>query len=335
MQITPEVRAQLDEQKKQCIFCKLISGEMEARTVFEDDLTIGMLDINPARKGHTLFMLKEHYPIMPYIPQNEFVHYFGLVSALSKAVMTATVSTGMNVFVANGGAAGQQAPHFLIHLLPRDDGDGFLNFFFKQGQSLQEEQKNMLANNLPIMMNNHFGRLPAPWHKGAGETPSFLKPIAETNKVLYEDEKSLVVIPEESIVPGHIKIYSKAEERDVANLSQEDCAHLFYVASYAATAVFEGLGAHATNILVKSGKTDDNPDGLLCFHVIPRSAGDSLQGMQWSSKPPSYDLDSVASKIKDKTWKITYTEPEVKKEVVTEDRPPQNEIEKAIQEAMK
>ena len=77
MNLTPEIKAQLAEQKKQCIFCKLISGEMEAKKVFEDDITIAMVDIHPAIKGHTLFMPKEHYPILPYMPQDEFKHLFG------------------------------------------------------------------------------------------------------------------------------------------------------------------------------------------------------------------------------------------------------------------
>ena len=125
MELTPEIKAQLQEQKKQCIFCKLISGEMPAKKVFEDSKTISLVDIYPARKGHTLFMLKEHYPIMPYIPADEFKHYFGLVPQLCNAVKNATVTTGINVFIANGGPAGQQAPHFLMHLFPRENADGF------------------------------------------------------------------------------------------------------------------------------------------------------------------------------------------------------------------
>ena len=63
MQLAPEIKKQLEEQKKQCIFCRLISGEIpNAKKVFEDDKTIALLDIYPALKGHTLFMLKEHYP---------------------------------------------------------------------------------------------------------------------------------------------------------------------------------------------------------------------------------------------------------------------------------
>jgi len=307
MELTPEIKAQLDEQKKQCIFCKLISGEQEAKTVFQDDVTIAMLDINPAIKGHTLFLLKEHYPIMPYIPADEFKHYFGLIPGLCQAVKEGMVTTGVNVFIANGGVAGQQSPHFLIHLFPRESGDGFFNFMFDQkGESLPEDKVQMLTHNFPIMMNNHFGRNPAPWHKGSGEKPAFLDSVYQNSTTLYEDEKVLAVLPNFSLVPGHIEIHSKVEEHDIDKLSIEDSAHLFYTASFAATAVFEGLGAQGTNIVLKSGTSDDNPDGKLVLHILPRAPDDGLDKMLWKPTPPKYDLDKIKSRIKDHTWKVKY-----------------------------
>jgi len=309
MQLTPEIKAQLAEQKKQCIFCKLISGEQEAKTVFQDDKTIAMLDINPAIKGHTLFLLKEHYPIMPYIPADEFHHYFGLIPGLCQAVKEGMVTTGVNVFIANGGIAGQQSPHFLLHLFPREVGDGFFNFMFdKKGEPLPADKVQMLTHNFPIMMNNHFGRNPAPWHKGSGEKPGFLAKIYETSTTLYEDEKVLAVLPNFSLAPGHMEIHSKVEEFDIDKLSIEDSAHLFYTASFAATAVFEGLGAQGTNIILKSGASEDNPTGKLVLHVLPRMPNDGLDKMLWKPTPPQYDLDKIKSRIKDKTWKVKYTD---------------------------
>ena len=232
MQLTPEIKQQLEAQKAQCIFCKLISGEMEAKKVFEDNVTIAMMDINPAIKGHTLFMLKEHYPIMPYIPADEFKHYFGLIPQLSKAIQKAMVRTGMNVFIANGGVAGQQSPHFLFHLLPRENGDGFLNFLFSGKVSTPGDKVKMLANNLPIMMQNHFGRNPASWHSGVGLRPNYLEDMPN---VIYEDEQVLAIVPEKGVSEGHIVIFSKVEEKDIGKLSISDSSHLFYVASFAAT----------------------------------------------------------------------------------------------------
>jgi histidine triad (HIT) family protein len=322
MQITPEVKAQLEEQKKQCVFCKLISGEMEAKKVFEDNVTIAMLDINPIIKGHTLFMLKEHYPIMPYIPADEFKHFFGITAQITKVIKKVMVTTGLNIFIANGGPAGQQAPHFLIHFLPREKGDGFFNFLFQKSVENKPESISMLTNNFPIMMNNHFGRNPASWHKApgsVGDTPDFLKTIKEESQVVYEDEKVLAVITKNAIANGHIEIYSKEEEKYFENLSIESASHLFYTASFAATAVFEGLGAQGTNIILKTGESDDNPEGKLVVHILPRAMDDNLKSINWQPKQPSYNLDSVVKRIKDKTWQVKYddgTKKEVKKETV-------------------
>ncbi len=314
MEITPEIKAQLAEQKKQCVHCKLISGEMAgAKKVFEDDKTIALVDIYPAVKGHIIYMLKEHYPMPAYIPGDEFHHKFALIPALSKAVKSGMVRTGINVFMAIGGVAGQQSPHFMLHLLPREEGDGFYNFMFKKGESLSEEEAKILMHNFPMMMQNHFKRNPASWHKGEGEL------LDVKGKIIYEDEKVVCVFPKESSAKGHIIIYSKNEEKYVEKLSQEDSAHLFFTASLASTLVFEGLKAQGTNIILKSGESDDNPSGKLEVHIFPRWQGDSLQGLMWQPKQAGYDLDGVMKKIKDKTWQVKYEGKEVKKEVKKEE----------------
>ena len=344
MNISPELKQQLAEQKKQCVFCKLISGEMpDAKKVFEDDKTIALLDISPAVKGHTLFMTKEHYPMPAYMPSEEFKQMFSLIPSLGKAVKNAMVRTGLNVFIALGGAAGQQSPHFMVHLLPREDEDGFFNFLFgKKGEVLREEEQKMLAQHLSQIMQNHFARNPAPWHSGAGSIPPFLEKIKAASKTLYEDEKVLCVFPEKSAGKGHLVIYSKMEEKEIEKLSQEDAAHLFSMASLASTAVFEGLKAQGTNILLKSGRCDDNLSGMLEIHILPRWQDDKLQGLMWQPKQASYDLDSIVAKIKDKTWNVKYKKEEKKeksaegKKEVKESKPkplttPDEEIIKAIE----
>ena len=354
------MKAQLKEQSKQCIFCKLIKGEMPSKKVFEDDVTISMLDIYPAKKGHIVFMQKEHYPIMPYIPADEFKHLFGLIPQLSTALMSGMVATGVNLFIANGGAAGQQAPHFLFHLMAREAGDGFFNFWLnKRNAKLDQDQIKMLSHNFPLMMANHFKRNPASWHKGAGERPAYITKLIEDSTVVYEDEKAIVAIPAKEVTQGHFEIYSKEEEKDIRKLSIDDSHHLFFVASFAATALFEGLGAQATNIILKSGNSDDNPDGTLSVHILARRQGDDLSYLHWQPKQPSYNLDDIQSKIKDKTWKIKYIDENKKKtdtkpQVLTptkfefskvEEKPkqspketntsgPHEEIRKAIEKAM-
>lgn len=346
MEITPEIQAQLDEQKKQCIFCKIIKGEMDSKRVYEDDLLIGILDINPCTKGHILLMPKEHYPIMPYLPPKTFSHMFGLMPKMIEALKKAMLATGGNVFVANGGVAGQQSPHFLIHLFPREKGDGIYKYSLDSKKQLDVEKNNqvnsMLANNLPLMMKNHFSRNPAKWHTGNVKTADFLKEIKEKQLTVYEDEKVLCVVPENQQSMGHLVIYSNEEKELVENLSNESSAHLFFTASFCATAVFEGLGAHGSNIILKSGRSDDNQEGRLCVHVLPRFQDDGIDVMPvpMSNKP---NLDEVASKVKSEMFMVEYSlKGEKKPKVIDldsqvkviklggEEEKPENEIQKAI-----
>lgn len=297
----PDLKAQLDEQKANCIFCKIISGEMATNKVYEDDLVFACLDINPAVTGHSLVMPKEHYPITPLIPPKTFSHLFGLVPELVKAQLSALGKTGAILYVANGGAAGQQSQHFLFHLIPREKQDG-LTLYFLTGSAegeKQDELVKMIAHNLPLMMKNHFSRNPATWHKGPGETPDFLKDIRQSQKLIYEDEKVLCVSPEKPLVPGHLVVYSKEEEKDITKLSRESASHLFFTASFASTAVFEGLKAQGTTMVLKSGTFDDNPEQRLSVHVLPRSFDDGLK-LQWTPMEGK-DLKSVADRISGST----------------------------------
>ena len=348
MEISPEVQAQLDEQKKQCIFCKIIKGETESKKVYEDDLMLGILDINPCVPGHMLLMPKEHYPIMPFLPPKTFKHLFGLMPKLISALKKAMISTGADVFIANGGIAGQQSPHFLIHLLPREKGDGVDNYALDEKKPLEEsklkETNSMLAQNLPLMMKNHFARNPAKWHTGIVKTADFLTEIKKDQTTIYEDEKVLVVVPENPQCIGHLVIYSNEEKELLENLNEESSAHMFFTASFCATAVFEGLGAQGSNIILKTGVSQDNPDGRLCIHVLPRSEND---GIDVVCKPmdPKPNLDDIAGKIKDEMFMVEYSlkeekKPEVidldkKTTVITdkeEEKPktPKDEIESAI-----
>ncbi|MBW2984089.1 HIT family protein [Candidatus Woesearchaeota archaeon] len=111
-------------QKKQCIFCQIIEGKIQAKKVYEDEKTIGILDINPANPGHILLLPKEHYSVMPQIPEQEVAHLFMASKFLSNAVLKTLEASGTNIIVANGPAAGQKAQHFMVHIIPRKEGDG-------------------------------------------------------------------------------------------------------------------------------------------------------------------------------------------------------------------
>ncbi|MBN1792834.1 HIT family protein [Candidatus Woesearchaeota archaeon] len=135
--MTPEEIAEY--QRSNCIFCKIIKGEIPSRKVFEDDKVVCIMDIRPAYKGHVLMMTKEHYPFLPVIPPELSGHLFRITKGVAKALKSAMVTDKVTVFIANGGLAGQQSPHFLYHLVPRENGDGLDNFNIPSRESRPEE----------------------------------------------------------------------------------------------------------------------------------------------------------------------------------------------------
>ncbi|MBW2966358.1 HIT domain-containing protein [Candidatus Woesearchaeota archaeon] len=120
-QMSPEELKEF--QKKQCIFCQIISGKVASKKIYEDEVCIAILDINPANPGHILLMPKEHYQIMPMIPDDELAHLSMVSKALSHAMLKALKAQGTTIFIANGIAAGQRAQHFMLHIIPRKEGD--------------------------------------------------------------------------------------------------------------------------------------------------------------------------------------------------------------------
>ena len=132
-------------QRKNCIFCKINQGEIPSKKVFEDDKLIAILDINPAAKGHTLIMPKEHFPILPVIPPDTAAHMYRSTKHLSAAIKNGMVTNKATVFIANGAVAGQQSPHFLYHIIPREDNDGLSNFNVPANEFPEEQIKKFLA----------------------------------------------------------------------------------------------------------------------------------------------------------------------------------------------
>jgi len=137
-------------QKKQCIFCQIIAGKVQSKKVYDDEEVIAILDVNPANPGHLLIMPKEHYSIMPQIPEDEVGHIFIVAKALSNVSLRALEVQGSNIIVANGVTAGQRAQHFMIHLIPRKENDN-MNFQIPQKTIPEQELKKikeLLSKNL-------------------------------------------------------------------------------------------------------------------------------------------------------------------------------------------
>lgn len=143
-------------QKQQCIFCQIIAGKVPSQKVYEDDKCFAVLDINPANKGHILLLTKEHYAIMPQVPEDEISHLFIVSKYLSQAQLKAFKAQGTTVFVANGVAAGQRAQHFMVHLIPRFENDGVKALDIPQ-KEINETDLQKLRELLINKINQVFG----------------------------------------------------------------------------------------------------------------------------------------------------------------------------------
>lgn len=135
-QMSPEELKEF--QKKQCIFCQIVAGKVQSRKVYENEYVFAVLDINPANPGHILLMTKEHYMIMPQVPDEELGHVFIAAKHLSNSLLRSLDAKGTNIIVANGVAAGQRAQHFMVHVIPRKENDG-INFVLPQ-KTIEQKQ---------------------------------------------------------------------------------------------------------------------------------------------------------------------------------------------------
>ena len=133
-------------QKKQCIFCQIVSGRIQAKKIYEDENVVSILDINPANPGHILLLTKEHYSIMPQIPDDDIAHIFMIAKSLSNSMLRSIDAHGTNIIVANGIAAGQRAQHFMVHIIPRKENDG-VNFVLPQ-KTIEHAEIEQIGNKI-------------------------------------------------------------------------------------------------------------------------------------------------------------------------------------------
>jgi histidine triad (HIT) family protein len=108
-----------------CIFCKIIDGEIPSTKIYEDDLVLAFMDISPINKGHILVIPKEHHPASSTIPEDVAGRMFQVGSKIGVALRRALDYDGFNLHLADGACAGQVVMHAHLHIVPRGVEDGF------------------------------------------------------------------------------------------------------------------------------------------------------------------------------------------------------------------
>ena len=112
-----------------CIFCKIIKGEIPSNTVYEDDIVKVIMDINPCTNGHMLILPRKHYVDIMDIPNDVITHIIKVERELNKLVCDKLGADGVT-FTQNNGIA-QEVKHFHMHVIPRYTTDGWKNIFDK------------------------------------------------------------------------------------------------------------------------------------------------------------------------------------------------------------
>ncbi|MFA6215179.1 MAG: HIT family protein [Patescibacteria group bacterium] len=135
-----------------CIFCKIIAGEIPSFKIYENDCAFAFLDINPVSPGHVLVVSKKHYANLEEINEAELCELIKAVKKVGLAIKTGLGTAGYNLSVNNDPVAGQIIPHLHFHLVPRSEGDGLKlwpqrKYGAGEGEAVAEKIKKYLIPN--------------------------------------------------------------------------------------------------------------------------------------------------------------------------------------------
>ncbi|MGK7379536.1 HIT family protein [Planococcus sp. 1R117A] len=139
-----------------CIFCKIIAGDIPSVKVYEDEHVYAFMDIMPLSKGHTLLIPKTHRAYIYDLAPEEAAHLFSVAPKIASALKETFGLEGMNLLNNNGAKAGQSVHHFHLHFIPRyDQTDGFgakwitkeKEYTSERIQELAEQVKEKLVSN--------------------------------------------------------------------------------------------------------------------------------------------------------------------------------------------
>ncbi|GIN58680.1 HIT family protein [Lederbergia ruris] len=130
-----------------CIFCKIINGEIPSAKVFENDDVLAFLDISQVTKGHTLVIPKIHKEDVFDLDTETAEKLFSVVPAISRALRSEFDLKGLNMINNNGSFAGQEVFHYHLHLVPRyDEKDGIQKKFISHQAEYTPDDLQQIAS---------------------------------------------------------------------------------------------------------------------------------------------------------------------------------------------
>src|SRR5262245_19062492 len=109
-----------------CVFCAIVAGRAEASLVHADDRVIAFMDIRPANPGHLLVIPREHVADLTDLTEQSGANVWLIGHRIARALRHSGLRVeGVNLWLADGAAAGQEVAHVHLHVVPRYHGDGF------------------------------------------------------------------------------------------------------------------------------------------------------------------------------------------------------------------
>lgn len=146
-----------DKSPKACPFCKIRDGQLPVSLIHEDDLVMVIVDLNPVNKGHLLIIPKIHSEMMADVAEETLAHMMRLAQRMNVALRKSELPCdGVNLFLADGEAAGQEVFHCHLHVYPRVAGDGF-GFRSQKGKHFvrsEREEMDQIASEMSRLLTD-------------------------------------------------------------------------------------------------------------------------------------------------------------------------------------
>ena len=137
-------------QDPNCIFCKIIAGEILAKVIMQNEKAMALLDAFPLAAGHSLVIPKSHYAKVQEMSEQDAMAVFEIVWKLVGAVETGSEVNASTIAIHNGSEAGQEVPHVHAHIVPRKRGDGAgaIHSMFKIKPKLSSQEMDSLSERI-------------------------------------------------------------------------------------------------------------------------------------------------------------------------------------------
>jgi histidine triad (HIT) family protein len=129
-----------------CLFCRIVSGEVAATLVYVDKNAIAFLDHRPLFHGHTLLVPRDHVETLVDLPPELIGPFFKAAQSLAQGVEYAMKAEG--TFVAMNNRVSQSVPHLHVHIVPRRKKDGLKGFFWPRTKYKDEEEMKAVAKKI-------------------------------------------------------------------------------------------------------------------------------------------------------------------------------------------